>query len=433
METVGAVVGNVRAVGHGVGIRRRFLAVGLATTLLAGGLVATAQPASARVEPKPSVADSVLSPRELAAQLKVANGLRAGLMRSDASVAAANSRLERLAAQATKLLADISATRTAQSAAEAEVAAQQARLRQLDTQVQEARRTLGQLASDSYARGGGPLGDVAAMLEALTAPSPNQSNDSLATIHYLVNARARILIRLRTVQAAQATTSAKAVSASQRATAAAKRAEKAKVVLDAVIAEQRSALTGFETAEAAQVRRAAKVRGALLRSENPWARAADRQLAASLQGQDYSLLLTQTSRCGLVRGTYSNGRWPSRALCPLYAAPGQSLRRAAALAFNAMSSAYQRQTGSALCVTDAYRSYAEQVAVKRATPRMAATPGTSKHGLGLAVDLCGGVQSFASPAHLWMKRNGPIYGWFHPAWAEPHGGLPEPWHWEFAS
>jgi hypothetical protein len=407
--------------------------VGLAATLLAGAFVATAQPASARVEPKPSVADSALSPRELAAQLKVANGLRAGLMRSDASVAAANLRLEQLAAQATKLLADISATRTAQSAAEAEVAAQRARLGQLDAQVQEARRTLGQLASDSYASGGGPLGDVAAMLEALTAPSPNQSTNSMATVHYLVNARARILLRLRTLQAAQSDTSAKAVSASKRAAAAAKRAEKAKVVLDAVIADQRIALTGFETAEAAQVRRSAKVRGTLLRSGNATAWAADRQLAASLQGQDYTLLLTQTSRCGLVQRAYPNGRWPSRALCPLYAAPGQSLRRAAALAFNAMSSAYQRQTGSALCVTDAYRSYAEQVAVKRATPRLAATPGTSKHGFGLAVDLCGGVQSFANPAHLWMRRNGPLYGWFHPAWAEPHGGMPEPWHWEFAS
>jgi LAS superfamily LD-carboxypeptidase LdcB len=98
-----------------------------------------------------------------------------------------------------------------------------------------------------------------------------------------------------------------------------------------------------------------------------------------------------------------------------------------------MSSAYQRESGSALCVTDAYRPYAEQVAVKRASPGLAATPGKSQHGLGLALDLCGGVQSFASPAHLWMKRNAPLYGWFHPAWAEPTGSMPEPWHWEFAS
>ena len=60
------------------------------------------------------------------------------------------------------------------------------------------------------------------------------------------------------------------------------------------------------------------------------------------------------------------------------------------MAFNAMSNAYQKQGGSALCVTDGYRSYAEQVAVKLARPKLAASPGTSQHGLGLAVDLCGG-------------------------------------------
>jgi LAS superfamily LD-carboxypeptidase LdcB len=102
------------------------------------------------------------------------------------------------------------------------------------------------------------------------------------------------------------------------------------------------------------------------------------------------------------------------------------------MAFNAMSIAYQKQRGSALCVTDGYRSYAEQVVVKLASPKLAASPGKSQHGLGLAVDLCGGVQNFANPAHLWMQRNAPLYGWFHPAWAEPSGVTPEPWHWEFA-
>ena len=104
-----------------------------------------------------------------------------------------------------------------------------------------------------------------------------------------------------------------------------------------------------------------------------------------------------------------------------------------AMAFNAMSNAYQQQTGSALCVADSYLSYAEQVAVLLERPGLAATPGTSQHGLGLATDLCGGVQDFASPAHLWMQRYAPLYGWFHPAWVEPSGVLPEPWHWEFAS
>jgi hypothetical protein len=409
------------------------VAAGLAASLSAGFLITAAAPAGASVPPKPSVADAILTPAELTAQLRLANGLRADLMRSGARVAAANSRLERLSAQAGTLLATLAATRRAQATAEADAAVQRSRLVEVAKQVLGARSALGQLASDSYIRGGGPLGDMAAIMEALAAPAPEQSTNSVATAQYLVNARARVLDRMTTLRTTQATISAKAAAASSTATAASRKALKAKSALDAIIVDQRTALQGFQAAQAGEVGRAAGVRGTLLRSEQALARAADERLAATLHGQDYSLLMAQSSGCGKGRSDFSNGQWPARALCALYAAPGQRLRRAAALTFNAMSIAYQRQTGSALCVTDSYRSYSEQVAVKRKRGRFAATPGTSEHGFGLAVDLCGGVQSFASPAHLWMKRNGPLYGWFHPAWAEPSGTLPEPWHWEFAS
>jgi hypothetical protein len=207
----------------------------------------------------------------------------------------------------------------------------------------------------------------------------------------------------------------------------------AKSKLDGVIAQQRTALEGLRAAQSSQVGRAAGLRGVLLRSQDPAARAADTGLAEALQGQAFMLLTDGSPSCGTAEGNYPNGRLPASALCPLYAAPGESLRRGAAMAFNTMSNAYQRQTGSALCVTDSYRSYSEQVAVKLERRGFAAAPGSSQHGLGLALDLCGGVQDFSSPAHLWMQRNAPLYGWFHPAWAEPSGALPEPWHWEFAS
>ena len=97
-----------------------------------------------------------------------------------------------------------------------------------------------------------------------------------------------------------------------------------------------------------------------------------------------------------------------------------------------MSMAYQRDTGHLLCVTDSYRSYASQVVVKASRGSWAATPGTSTHGMGRALDLCGGVNSFGHPAHLWMQQNAPLYGWFHPSWASAGGALPEPWHWEFS-
>jgi LAS superfamily LD-carboxypeptidase LdcB len=64
--------------------------------------------------------------------------------------------------------------------------------------------------------------------------------------------------------------------------------------------------------------------------------------------------------------------------------------------------------------------------------RWAATPGRSHHGLGLAVDLCGGINSFGTAAHLWMVQHASLYGWYHPDWAGAGGSLPEPWHWEYA-
>ncbi|NMM34169.1 MAG: hypothetical protein HHJ13_09260, partial [Phycicoccus sp.] len=260
-----------------------------------------------------------------------------------------------------------------------------------------------------------------------------QNTDTMATVQYLVDGRARLFERLEVLRVDQVVTSARAEAASKQAAAAAQAAAEAKAKLDAVIAQQRTALESLQNAQADQVGRAAGLRGALLRSESRIARDADRRLAQALQGQDFKLLMDASPNCGKDIAHYPNGRFPATALCPLYAAPDEGLPRDNAMAFNAMSRAYEQQTGSPLCVTDAYRSYAEQIVVKLATPELAAVPGTSQHGVGLAVDLCGGVQSFATAAHLWMDRNGPLYGWFQPAWADSSGALPEPWHWEFAS
>lgn len=126
-----------------------------------------------------------------------------------------------------------------------------------------------------------------------------------------------------------------------------------------------------------------------------------------------------------------NGFLPPQVLCPL-AASGQRLEFTAAGPFEAMSSAYRARYGQPLCVTDSYRDYAGQVDVFRRKPGLAATPGRSQHGLGLAVDLCGGVQVFGSEAHRWMQANAATFGFVHPTWAQIGGSRPEPWHWEYA-
>ncbi|MFG1700978.1 D-alanyl-D-alanine carboxypeptidase family protein [Nonomuraea sp. NPDC049309] len=125
---------------------------------------------------------------------------------------------------------------------------------------------------------------------------------------------------------------------------------------------------------------------------------------------------------------YPNGLIPKDMLCPLQQ-KGHSLRADATIAFVSLNEAFKQRFGRPLCVTDAYRSLAEQQAVYYRRPGFAAVPGRSNHGLGLAVDLCGGVERSGSPEFVWMEKNAKRYGWFHPSWA--YSSPFEPWHWEY--
>ena len=127
-----------------------------------------------------------------------------------------------------------------------------------------------------------------------------------------------------------------------------------------------------------------------------------------------------------------NGFLSDGSLCPLATVRGHRLRTDAARAFDALNAARLAATGTPLCLTDSYRDYPGQVDVFRRKPGLAATPGRSQHGWGLAVDLCGGVQTFGSEPHEWMQLNAPAFGWRHPAWAGQRGSRPEAWHWEFS-
>ena len=130
-------------------------------------------------------------------------------------------------------------------------------------------------------------------------------------------------------------------------------------------------------------------------------------------------------------GGYSNGMIPADRLCALPRA--HALRCDAAVAYTKLSDAFRERFGRSLCITDSYRSYPQQVALYAKKPSLAALPGGSNHGWGLAVDLCGGVDRFGTAQHQWMKANAGRYGWVHPRWAEPGGSRPEPWHWEFGN
>lgn len=163
------------------------------------------------------------------------------------------------------------------------------------------------------------------------------------------------------------------------------------------------------------------------------AEAAERLQRATVRVSRSRFVLSSGPTCtGGSTAGYANGFLPDSVLCPLWQAPGQRLRADAAAAFNRMSQAYASSAGGPLCVTDSYRSYDRQVSVYRRKPQLAATPGTSEHGWGKAVDLCGGVERFGSDAYLWMRANAGRFGFVHPGWAEPGGSKPEPWHWEWS-
>ncbi|WP_245929962.1 D-alanyl-D-alanine carboxypeptidase family protein [Allonocardiopsis opalescens] len=125
---------------------------------------------------------------------------------------------------------------------------------------------------------------------------------------------------------------------------------------------------------------------------------------------------------------YPNGLIPSEYLCELHE-EGELLRPDAAAAFIELNNEYLDHFGETICITDAYRPLSEQQSVFYSRPGFAAVPGTSNHGLGMALDLCGGIQNFRSEQFNWLEEHGQRYGWIHPDWAKSNPF--EPWHWEF--
>jgi hypothetical protein len=374
--------------------------------------------------------EATVSPQTLGEQMERARALTDDLTRTSAAIAAAADKLERLAVQANDLLQQYAEARDAERTARQEANRNVRLYQRLREQMGEVRRELAQWAYLAYAGTGGTISDLGTLLDTLGKPA-EEASDTVAQLAYLSDQRAGAFERVQTQTDLQRSVAQRAVEASTRATEAAAAAKEAKEKLDVVIAEQKAQLEATRRLHADQVGRAGPIAGLLLGSEDPDAVELSRKLRAALVipgvKADGSV-----KACSTNEAEYPNGQVPAAGLCPLVGYPGESLRPGAAAAFNAMSLAYQKVSGVPLCVTDSYRSYVEQVAVKADRGKWAATPGLSQHGFGLALDLCGGVEDFGSPAHLWLKQNAALYGWFHPSWAEPSGSLPEPWHWEYA-
>lgn len=107
--------------------------------------------------------------------------------------------------------------------------------------------------------------------------------------------------------------------------------------------------------------------------------------------------------------------------------------------YDKLHEAFQARFGKGLILTDHYRTYSTQVSLKQRKPKLAARPGTSNHGWGLAFDfnhidsaygISGGKRDFESDVYKWLNANAPTYGFFNPPWAQEGGKNPEPWHFE---
>jgi D-alanyl-D-alanine carboxypeptidase len=119
---------------------------------------------------------------------------------------------------------------------------------------------------------------------------------------------------------------------------------------------------------------------------------------------------------------YGNGRIPTTAL-ERVGDTGHSLWAPAAESLNRLLADAKRD-GVTIGITDSYRSYDEQVSLARrkglySQGGLAAKPGTSEHGWGMAADL-----DLNAKALSWMRANAARYGF--------EENVPrESWHWAY--
>lgn len=132
---------------------------------------------------------------------------------------------------------------------------------------------------------------------------------------------------------------------------------------------------------------------------------------------------------GATRAAGANGLLATEDLCTLWEGKTQ-LRADAAVSLAVLNQAFIARFGVDMCLSSGYRTLAQQRSVKAQKGGLAAAPGKSNHGWGLAVDLCSSETTGAK--WTWLNENAPSFGWDNPAWARPGGSGPyERWHWEY--
>ena len=334
--------------------------------------------------------------------------------------------LDALALSAGAALETFQQADEARQNAETEEAAQRVRLAQAEVVLEAGKKDLGQWASQAY-RGGGTLQQYSGLVTVLQQGATDDAASALATVKRIGDGRSNDVLEYQEAQRVQADATTRAADAAAQARQFAEQATAAKVQADLLVEQQRAKVAELAAlqAEVAGTASSDASRASNLAAAQAQAEALARAATAS------GVIGTVGSCTGESLSSYPNGLIPRSALCPLWGAPNHVLRADAANAFEALSRAYAQQFGSTISITDSYRTLAEQIDVKARKPSLAARPGTSRHCLGIAVDLGGGIQNAGAVEHAWMDRNAALYGWINPAWAQNRSGQFEPWHWEY--
>ena len=137
------------------------------------------------------------------------------------------------------------------------------------------------------------------------------------------------------------------------------------------------------------------------------------------------------------RATHRNGKIPRSELAEIVPTDLDKDLQGPALLHPEAASNYQRMRDAAkaagvrLEISYSYRTFEKQVekhnAFKADTGNLAATPGTSNHGWGTALDLSipDYPEANTNPQFKWLKKNALRFG-FH-----NNDAPSEPWHWDY--
>ncbi len=147
----------------------------------------------------------------------------------------------------------------------------------------------------------------------------------------------------------------------------------------------------------------------------------------------YYLVGSNGSAVNRVKATYTNGKIPRGDLCTLSWDSTEILLCPAAADLERLNRAFRDQFGRNIPVNDSYRDLEAQIRARVTHGYLAAIPGTSNHGWGLAIDISGNSLpgGYQGTQYLWLRQQLTGYNWVLPAWARPGGSKPEAWHFEY--